>query len=188
MSHNINIRNLSVSDFKNIIELGNNVHGDGYLFPDTLAEIYNKGLKKGLNASFVAYKDEQLVGFRLSYAPTNWPLDRWCTTELWPVPVEQVAYFKCNTIHPDFQGQGIGGILLRHSIEVLQKMGARAGLSHIWMQSPGNASYKYFTKAGGKLIKTHPRRWHEDENLPDYICILCGSDCYCDASEMILEF
>ena len=182
------IKSLEESDFDAVIELGNRVHGDGYLDHSAIASMLVKSQYQGLNCSYVMYKGKKLVGFRLTYAPTNWPLDKWCTPELWPVEKEAVAYFKCNTIDPDFQGQGLGGQLLRQSIDTLKQMGAKAGLSHIWMQSPGNASFKYFTKAGGKLIKTHPRRWHNDENMPDYVCILCGKDCYCDASEMILEF
>ena len=182
------IKCLEESDFEAVIELGNRVHGDGYLDMKSILTILSKSLYEGLNCSYVMYMGAQLVGFRLTYAPNNWPLDRWCTPELWPVEKEQVAYFKCNTIHPDFQGQGLGGQLLRQSIDTLKQMGAKAGLSHIWMQSPGNASFKYFTKAGGKLIKTHPKRWFEDETLTDYVCILCGARCECDASEMILEF
>jgi hypothetical protein len=77
---------------------------------------------------------------------------------------------------------------LKASIEKLKAMGAKAGLSHIWMQSPGNASFKYFTKAGGQLVKTHERRWFLDPTFKDYVCVLCGKDCYCSASEMILVF
>jgi GNAT superfamily N-acetyltransferase len=188
MNEQFQLLNLSEEHFSDVIKLGNLVHGDGYLFPNTIAAIYLKGIKGDLNSSYVLYYGEQLVGFRLTYAPNNWPLDVWCTPELWPVEKQHVAYFKCNTIHPDYQGKGLGGKLLSESICTLKKMGAKAGLSHIWMQSPGNASFKYFTKAGGVLIKEHPRRWYNDESLPNYVCILCGEDCYCNASEMVLEF
>ena len=182
------IKQLEPEDFEAVCYLGNWVHGDGYLDKISLSNMYDKSIKANLNASYVMYDGETLIGFRISYAPDNWQLDRWCTPELWQHNKKNVAYFKCNTIHPEYQGKGLGGQLLNASISTLKQMGANAGLSHIWMQSPGNASFKYFTKAGGKLIKKHPRRWHEDESLPDYICIICGEDCYCDASEMILEF
>lgn len=182
------IKHLSQDDFENVISLGNLVHGDGYLDLPSIEEMLGKSTKDDQNASYVMYDGSTLVGFRITYAPNNWTLDQWCTPELWPVDKEQVAYFKCNTINPDYQGQGLGGQLLRTSVATLKEMGAKAGLSHIWMQSPGNASFKYFTKAGGQLIKTHPRRWNNDPSLPDYVCILCGTDCYCDASEMILVF
>ena len=182
------IQVVSSSDFDAVIVLGNLAHGEGYLDNNSLAAMFDKSQSHKLNASYVMYDDDTLVGFRISYAPNKWPLDRWCTPELWPIEKQDVAYFKCNTLHPDYQGKGLGGKLLAKSVETLKLMGAKGGLSHIWMSSPGNASYKYFTKAGGKLIKVHPRRWNDDPNLPNYVCTLCGQDCYCDASEMFLEF
>lgn len=191
-SKNIILQPLSITDFDAVIALGNQVHGDGYLDRDALTTMLKRSTKGDLNCSFVLYdtnpSPKLLVGFRLTFAPNTWPVDKWCSPELWPVSQDEVAYFKCNTIHPNYQGQGLGGQLLHASIISLRKMGAHAGLSHIWMQSPGNASYKYFTKAGGKLIKTHARRWHNDATIPDYECIICGKECFCDASEMILEF
>lgn len=182
------LRSLQKDDFDAVINLGNDVHGEGYLDHNSLSAIYKRGLKDDLNASYVLYDKNTLIGFRLSYAPGQWELDEWCTTELWPEDVTNVAYFKCNTIHPDYQGQGLGGQLLKVSVDTLKQMGATAGLSHIWMQSPGNASFKYFTKAGGQLIKTHERRWFLDPKFEDYVCVLCGKDCYCSASEMMLVF
>lgn len=188
MNSNFTLKQMTEQDFAAIISLGNHVHGDGYLDLAAIQQMLIKSQKDNLNSSYVMYDGDLLVGFRITYAPNNWQLDPWCTPNLWPVAQDHVAYFKCNTIHPDYQGQGLGGQLLNASITTLKQMGAIAGLSHIWMQSPGNASFKYFTKAGGKLIKTHARRWNDDPNLPEYICIICGEDCYCDASEMILEF
>lgn len=186
------IRPLTPIDFDEVITLGNKVHGAGYLDNKSMEKILERSLCNDNNCSFVIYDnasdDQKLIGFRLTYAPQSWPIDKWCSPETWPIDQNQVAYFKCNTIHPDYQGQGLGGLLLQASIKALKEMGAKAGLSHIWMQSPGNASYKYFTKAGGKLIKTHARRWYKDETIPDYVCIICGVECYCDASEMLLEF
>jgi GNAT superfamily N-acetyltransferase len=179
---------MTEQDFAAIIELGNKVHGSGYLDLPSIQVMQAKSLFGDLNSSYVMYDQFTLIGFRITYAPNQWQLDTWCTPSLWPVDKSVVAYFKCNTIHPDYQGKGLGGQLLQASVNTLQQMGAKAGLSHIWMQSPGNASFKYFTKAGGQLIKTHPRRWNNDPSLPDYVCVLCGHDCYCDASEMLLEF
>lgn len=182
------LSHLSEQDFQQVIDLGNKVHGDGYLDLPSITKMLSKSKRDGLNSSYVLYDEDKLIGFRITYAPKQWELDQWCTPSLWPVAKEVVAYFKCNTIHPNYQGKGLGGLLLKESIATLKEMGAVAGLSHIWMQSPGNASFKYFTKAGGQLIKTHPRRWNDDPSLPDYDCIICGTDCYCDASEMILVF
>lgn len=188
----LSLKPLSLTDFNDVIALGNRVHGEGYLDNKSLKKMLERSVYNDLNCSYVLYDTsvtpKKLVGFRLTYAPNSWPLDKWCTPSHWPVESNLVAYFKCNTIHPDYQGKGLGGLLLKESVATLKQMGAKAGLSHIWMQSPGNASYKYFTKAGGQLIKTHPRRWHNDATIPDYICIICGKDCHCDATEMMLEF
>jgi ribosomal protein S18 acetylase RimI-like enzyme len=179
---------LAESDFSDVVSLGNLVHGNGYLSNDALQDMLRKSIKNNLNASFVMRDGEKLIGFRISYAPEQWTIDKWSTPKQWPVIKSKVAYFKCNTIHPEYQGQGLGGILLSTSVDKLKEMGAQAGLSHIWMQSPGNASFKYFTKAGGILIKEHKDRWFNDPTSPDYQCVICGDSCRCVASEMMLVF
>lgn len=182
------LKALEEQDFESVIELGNLVHGDGYLSYDALAVMLQKSVLNGLNASFVLYDGKKLIGFRISYAPKSWDIDKWCTPSEWPIEKSTAAYFKCNTIDPSYQGKGLGGRLLNASVSVLKKMGAKGGISHIWMQSPGNASYKYFTKAGGILIKQHKNRWANDPSLPDYNCVICGTNCHCTASEMMLVF
>jgi len=176
------------ADFPAVLQLGNLVHGEGYLTPGSLQQYFQRGLAKALNASFVAYADEQqLVGFRLAFAAGQWEFDTWCSPDLWQVPPEQVAYFKCNTVAPAQQGAGIGGQLLQLSITALQQQGAVAGLAHLWQQSPGNAAVKYFSRHGGVLIKQHPDKWRA-ESLAGYACVRCGCDCHCSAAEMILRF
>lgn len=174
-------------DFAAVLQLGNLVHGDGYLTPELLQQYFERGLAQQQNASFVAYAETQLVGFRLAFAAGHWQLDQWCSPELWSVPPEKVAYFKCNTVSPAQQGGGIGGQLLQLSIQALQQQGAIAGLAHLWQQSPGNAAVKYFSRHGGMLIKEHPDKWRA-ESLAGYACVRCGFDCHCSAAEMILLF
>jgi hypothetical protein len=99
-----------------------------------------------------------------------------------------VCYFKSNTIAESGRGQGLGGKLLAASKAAVMAQGAKAGVSHLWQQSPNNAAVRYFTKAGGKLIKQHPQRWHQRYMGEDYICVLCGEDCHCVACEMLLVF
>ncbi len=171
-----------------VIALGNQVHGDNYLWPRALVKMARKGHSRGINANLVALADDALIGFRLTYAPGNWQPDRWCSVTEWGIPVEQLCYFKCNTVAEGWRGSGLGGELLRRSIDAVQRQGARAGITHIWMQSPGNAAYRYFVKAGGTLVKIHPRRWNEACHSDGYVCVRCGSDCHCDAGEMILRF
>ena len=178
---------MTEADLPHIIRLGNHVHGDGYLNPENAKAWYEKGLKDDINAGFVAYDNDKLVGFRLTYAVENWEIDQWSSPTLWKVAPKTVCYLKCNTVDEDYRGYGIGSKLLKRSIAAAKQQGAKAGVSHLWKQSPGNSAVKYFTKCGGELVQSHPDKWREDA-LNGYDCILCGHDCHCEAAEMIIYF
>lgn len=187
-----NIRPLRESEFTGIIELGNKVHGDNYVSYEGLDKILHKSIKNDRSCSFsLTRKDdhgEKVVGFRLTYAPGMWEPDKWCTPEQWGLREDEVCYFKSNTIDESLRGSGLGSLLLRRSIEEVKLQGGKAGITHIWMQSPGNSAYKYFTKAGGKVIEIHPDRWTEDYINDGYICSVCQAECHCEGTEMILYF
>lgn len=188
MNHNsVYLQPLTPDYFAAVIQLGNQVHGDGYLDTASLTAYYQRGIKNGHNAAVIALVDGELIGFRLVFAPGQWPLDEWCSPALWPVDLAELGYFKCNTVAPAWQGQRIGGMLLQRSIEGLQAQGARAGLAHLWMESPGNAAVRYFSKHGGVLVKIHADKWHADSKA-GYCCVRCGHDCHCHAAEMLLQF
>jgi len=192
---------LKREDFQALIALANKVHGDGYLDQQTLLCWYQQGLKilkkqadvqnieprQTINASFVAYHHNKLVGFRITFANKIWQIDQWSTPKLWQVAAENVCYFKCNTVDENYRSLGIGSKMLNLSIAAAKQQGASAGVSHLWKQSPGNSAIKYFSKCGGKLVKSHPDKWHE-ESQNGYDCILCGLDCHCEAAEMIIYF
>ncbi|MCL1123763.1 GNAT family N-acetyltransferase [Shewanella surugensis] len=182
------IKPLEIEDFSAVIALGNHVHGEGYLTMSSLMTMRDKGIKAGVNASFVLHQQETLIGFRLTYAPGQWQIDQWCSPTLWGVDVQDLCYFKCNTIDPLFQGQGSGGRLLTAAITAVKKQRGLGGVSHLWQQSPNNAAVKYFTKAGGELIATHLGRWSDPKEYSDYECVLCGCPCQCSACEMLLRF
>ncbi len=190
------IRNLTPEYFQQVIELGNLVHGEGYLNLASLEKIYQMGIKNNINAHFIAISDETsqidsqstIVGFRLTYAAGKWPIDQWCTPDKWPVSVEDMCYFKCNTVAEGQRGKGIGSRLLQASIAAVKQQGAKAGVSHLWQQSPNNSAVGYFTHAGGELIKLHPSRWNQRHDNSDYLCVICGDDCHCTACEMVIEF
>lgn len=183
------ITTLTEQHFENVVTLANLVHGENYLDLEGLRKMCAMGTKYNINACFVALDDDNsLLGFRTSYAAQQWQIDKWCTPKSWPVLPSQMAYFKCIAISPDAQGQGIGPKLLKASINALRQQGALAGVAHLWKQSPGNGAVKYFTKAGGELIKTHDQRWLENCIEDGYECTLCGSQCQCQAVEMALIF
>jgi GNAT superfamily N-acetyltransferase len=183
---------LREDDFDDIIRLGIAVHGDNYVGHAMLDKIYRESCSLGLCCSKVVYtgprKRGQLVGFRLTYAPGQWEIDEWCSTKKWRVPPEKVCYFKSNTVDADYRCQGIGAALLELSIATVKQMGAVAGITHIWMRSPGNSAYRYFRKAGGKDVRVWPARWVDDYEAFGYECSHCGKDCDCPGTEMILFF
>ena len=183
----IQYRQLQLQDYAALLQLANQVHGEGYLDAQSLAYYHQLSIKQGIDASFVAYADRQLVGFRLCWAAGQWQPDQWCSTELWQTTVAETSYFKCNTIAPLWQGHGIGGELMSRSIAALKQQGAKAGVAHLWRQSPGNAAVRYFSKQGGQLVKIHPDKWRKDSHN-GYECVRCGFDCRCEAAEMILLF
>lgn len=186
-------------DFDGVIKLGASVHGEGYLDHVRLADILQKSVLGKYNCSYVVYdtptagvwairKPDNLVGFRLTYAPGLWEIDEWCSPDKWRVPPEKVCYFKSNTIREDARGKQVGRTLLEISKDTAVRMGAVAGATHIWMQSPNGSAFGYFTKVGGKTIKHWPNRWSEDYEKNGYVCTVDGKDCSCDATEMILYF
>jgi len=162
----LNIYNLREDDFEKVVSLTHDVFDKNYTTLNKVEEVYRKGCSKGINASLVAYdgtrEDGRLVGLRLTYAPGNWEIDQWCSPELWRVPPDKVCYFKTNCIHPDYSGKGLGGTLIKKAIEAVKQQGAEAGIAHIWMNSPHNSAQRYFTKAGGELVKIWQDKWLEE--------------------------
>lgn len=184
---------LQSKHFEEIIELGGQVHGDNYLSRPELDKILNLSQKDGHNCSFSLFVSgggkEKLIGFRLTYAPGQWieKYDKGLSAELWPYPPDKVAYFKSNTLDPEFRGLGLGRMLLDRSVAECKRQGAVAGVTHIWMQSPNNSAFKYFSRAGGKLVVLYPDYWRKDCDN-GYRCAIDGADCHCTGAEMLLDF
>ena len=76
MSITLNYQQLTPSDFDNIIRLATDVHGEGYLDQASMQAWYDKGLKNAINAGFVVYHEQHLVGFRITYAVQQWQIDQ----------------------------------------------------------------------------------------------------------------
>ena len=201
----INYVQLSPHHFDAVIALGNQVHGDNYLDKDSLTDLYQRSWSNNINASWVAVlgademhkvnatslkntPDGYLVGFRLTIAVGQWIPDKWCSPLLWEFPIENVCYFKCNTVDAEMRGLGIGSSLLKKSIVTSKQQGALAGVAHIWLASPGNSAFSYFKAGGGELVKEHANRWQQYSIEDSYDCPVCGALCQCTAAEMILQF
>ncbi len=174
--------------FEPVIALGNYVHGDNYLDQQSAEKLYYSSFHNDINASWVALDENKLIGFRLTIAAPNWQTDKWCSPQKWQFPKEQVCYFKCNTVDEHYRGYGLGSKLLRYSVEQAKKQGSKAGLAHIWLASPGNSAYRYFSKCGGKTIQEHPGKWKQLALEEGYICPVCPGICECVAAEMLLDF
>lgn len=195
MNHTYNIRFLREEEFEDIVELGAKVHGENYMSVEELHNVLEKSKLGGSNCSFTMALNkgdgvECLIGFRLTYAPGNWldSFDCQISPELWGFDPDKVAYLKSNTLDAEFRGSGFGRMLLDRSIAECKRMGAEAAVTHIWMNSPGNSAYNYFSRAGGRDIKTYPSYWHDDFENFGYVCSHCGEDCHCPGTEMILDF
>ncbi|WP_338518607.1 GNAT family N-acetyltransferase [Alteromonas gracilis] len=184
----IDYAQLAQEHFDGVIELGNAVHGDNYLTDALINDYYNRSFHNEINASWVALHNNKVVGFRLTFAHSQWQVDKWCSPSLWQLDADRVCYFKCNTVSPTMQGTGIGSTLLKKSVERASAQGAQAGLAHIWLASPGNSAFKYFTKNGGELIKKHPDKWRYISIHDGYNCPVCEGYCECEGAEMLLRF
>ncbi|WNO61110.1 GNAT family N-acetyltransferase [Rheinheimera sp. MMS21-TC3] len=185
----VQIKQLESQHFLAVIELANRVHGEKYLNYDALVQMQLQGIKNGINASFVALNSRhKVVGYRISFAPGQWQTDRWCSQNLWPVELATMAYFKSVAVSAAERGQGIGSRMLQASTVALKQQGAKAGLAHIWRQSPGNSAERYFTRAGGTILAIHPERWRHLSETIGYTCPMCDKLCQCSAAEMVLQF
>lgn len=201
---------LTPQHFDAVIALGNEVHGANYLNSDKIQDIYDRSWANQVNASWIAVSidqtspkragteqtieqnkqtiDGRLLGFRLTIAAGNWTADQWCTPAVWKHAVSQVCYFKCNTVDSQMRGLGIGSTLLKKSINSARQQQARAGVAHIWMQSPANSAYGYFSANGGELVAKHANKWQIDSIEDGYECPVCKDVCFCTAAEMIIHF
>ncbi len=179
---------LAPEHFDGVLSLGNRIQGDGYLSHFSLEEMYHQGFHNNINASYVAIYQGEIVGFRLTYAHSQWQPDEWCSVKKWPVDPTRVCYFKCNTVDDHLQGCGIGSTLLALATEKAKEQGALAGLAHIWLASPGNSAFRYFSKNGGELIARHPGKWRYASIHEGYDCPVCPGFCECEGAEMMLVF
>jgi ribosomal protein S18 acetylase RimI-like enzyme len=196
MDRTYNIRFLREEDFEGIIKLANKIFGDNYLTHGDMQSILKKSKKGNRNCSFTMTLNEgdgveRLIGFRLTYAPGQW-IDSYdpkleLNPEMWGFDPKKVAYMKSNALDEEFRGGGFGRMLLDRGIAETKRMGAEAAVAHIWMNSPGNSAYNYFTRAGGRLVKTYPSYW-TDYHTEDMPCIHCGFPCECPAAEMIIDY
>jgi ribosomal protein S18 acetylase RimI-like enzyme len=157
--------------------------GKNYYSLSDLQDVLKKSQTDGLNASFLAWSDERLVGVRLTLAPSTWirPGLR-VTPEKWKVDPEKVGYFKSLFVDEEFRAHGLGQKLSAESKKILEQQGALAIVSHSWLESPNNSSQRYLLNAGFVEVARHEKFWEPI----DYECTRCSPRrCECTAIEMI---
>lgn len=184
----LTIRPITAADKAAVIALANQVHGDNYLNSSSFDALLAGGTVNQVPLNWLAEDDHQVLGLRLTLAPGNWPVDEACTPAKWPFDAAQMCYFKCAAVAESARGLGIGKRLLQASIDAAKQLDCKAGLAHIWMQSPNNSAYEYFSRCGGVLVNKHPDRWYRASVEEGYYCPVCDGDCHCQAGEMVLSF
>ena len=188
MASDIIYREITAADSAAVIDLANEVHGDNYLNADSLQGLLTGGTVGDVKLNWLAERDGKVLGVRLTLAPGQWSVDDACTPTEWPVPIGEICYFKCAAVDEQARGLGIGKQLLQQSIDAAKQLGCRAGLAHIWLQSPNNSAYEYFSRCGGRLVAKHADRWLQASLEDGYYCPVCDGTCRCQAGEMILMF
>lgn len=100
------------------------------------------------------------------------------------LPSRNVVLFESSAVLPEFRGQGIG-----HSLNLFRigwaSMFARLGISISW-RTGTEESYPVWKKLGAKEIGTC-EAYFKDTVDEDHPCPICGADCKCSGTLMVLE-
>lgn len=180
------IEELKLSDLPALKDFTDREIGAGYYSADELKDIYNKSQIKNRMCTLLLKKGEEIHGVRITYPPGNWSHGKGSglTTNKWPYPLSQTAYFQSLFLSNAVQGQGWGGEMSKKALGILKEIGAKGVVCHSWKESPNNSSAKYLQKLGFELIAEHPLYWKD----VDYNCTRCGKPpCQCTAQEMYLK-
>lgn len=188
----LEIRPLREEDLPRLRQFTDREIGAGYYSSIELEDIFRRAQKNGRMCSFVIEETSpemlagEIQGVRLSFPPGQWTTGkgRGLHPDMWPHHLADTAYFQSLFLAAGLQGQGWGGRLSRHAIEVLRAVGAKGVVCHSWKESPNNSSARYLLKLGFQLVAEHPNYW---QDVP-YHCTRCGPPpCRCTAQEMYLN-
>ncbi len=159
--------------------------GKNYFNENNFNKLLELSTLQNLTASFVLLDTKsEIIGVRVTYVPGKW-MNEISMTHLKNINVQnkEIAYFKSLFIHKQHQGKGYGPMLTNKSMQVLKQMGAKAILTHSWLESPNNSSVKYLENMGFQQLGLVKNFWIDF----DYTCSGCGlQNCTCTAVEMIL--
>ncbi len=185
---------LSEEHFDKVIELSDSIFGKGFFSREDLQKALEASTIGHWCCSSIMYDGDKskgnITGFRITAAPGKWdPHNGYYTPEDWGVEdIAKVCHFRTIAINPNYRRHGIATTLLNISIETVQKMGAVAGVAHVWKESPKNGAFRYFADNGGKIVAVWLDRWTDVGSL-DQGCLICGEgQCHCTGLEMIIHF
>jgi hypothetical protein len=179
----IEYRSFELKDVVAVKEFTDRWIGMNYYSVTELELIQEQSCNKQMNASLLAFSSGRLIGVRLSLAPGSWlSTNLKISPELWQAEKNEVAYFKSLFIHENYRRLGLGKEMSLKSQEILAKMGAKAILTHSWLESPKNSSQEYLLKYNFKELVRYQKFW----NHINYLCTRCAPRaCECTAVEMI---
>jgi hypothetical protein len=183
----LEIRPLLASDLNHLKNFTDQEIGEGYYSLDELTDMFARSQLNGTMCSFVLVDGSEILGIRLTFPPGKWKSgkgDSGLSSELWPHPRENTAYFQSLFLANKAQGAGWGGKLSKSSLAVLKQLHCQGVVCHSWQESPNNSSTRYLQKLGFQKIKAHPLYW---QDVP-YNCTRCKKPpCQCTAVEMYLD-
>ena len=142
-NHKITIRNYSVKDKNKVVELLR-LNIPTYFAPEEEQD-FNHYLENEIDLYYVLEFDEKIVGS----GGINFKQD------------PATGYISWDILHPDFQGQGLGTLMLDYRIEKLKKT---KKVSKIIVRTT-QLVYKFYEKAGFKLVEEVKDYWAEGFDL-----------------------
>jgi hypothetical protein len=177
------IRRMCASDAPAVAALADRAIGPGYYSVAEVLDYLRRSTAGGQAFSYVALRDDALLGFRFVLPPGAWQHGRGhgLSPEDWPGVQAKAAYFQSCFVAPEAMGQGLGGRMARLALADLRAQGAELVVTHSWKESPHDSSRRYLRRLGFTEVAEYPDYWR---NI-DYHCARCGRPCLCTAVEFV---
>ena len=177
-----NISRLNKSHFSELISIAKNSLGDGYI---TLSELMSY-LEEDSRVCLVAKTKGEISGFQL--------MKRCRPSDLNVLANSQKIWFRSRyknyssfgilktlVVLPENQKQGIGTLLTKKSIEILQESSQKI-ISICWENDEVTPVLAVLQKCGLSQVHKFKSFWAKDSLEKKYRCIICGAPpCKCSA-------
>lgn len=176
------ISRLTQSHCSELISIANSSLGEGYIALTELKSYIEQDSKaclvaktNGKISGFQLMKTCQLNGFNI-LAPSQkiWFNSRYKNYSSFGV-------LKTLVVRPENQKQGIGTMLTRKSLEILQKSPKKI-ISLCWEKDGVTPVLAVLQRCGMKQVHKFESFWAKDSIAKKYTCIVCGAPpCKCNA-------